>query len=152
MKISLSNTTVRYIIFAFLVCAVIYFVSSCEKSYGPPLEDSVNLEGIPILVTTIFYDDRNVLAAEFLKNQSGGEEPSSFEVREWVEDNKLDGFASLSYPRSIVDGDPNAGTPTCTIHTLRIRGQKDYDRNEVLGHEMLHCVRGNWHPPYSEFR
>lgn len=34
----------------------------------------------------------------------------------------------------------------CDIHTLRIRGQNDRIRKQTLGHEMLHCIHGRWHP------
>lgn len=39
----------------------------------------------------------------------------------------------------------------CVIYTLPVRHQKDYGRKQLLGHELLHCIYGRWHPGNEDY-
>lgn len=86
------------------------------------LTKTENWEGVPIQVTTHFYDNVRSLGEAYRRLV----DPEDEQTRE--------GFA-IWYQ----------GEPECQIHTLRVRHQSDETRIETLGHEMLHCIIGTWH-------
>jgi hypothetical protein len=46
--------------------------------------------------------------------------------------------------------EPVAGGPrTCTIYAPMPRSERDKERFATLGHEMMHCMDGNWHDKWG---
>ena len=42
-----------------------------------------------------------------------------------------------------------AGPRTCTIYAPMPRSERDKERFATLGHEMMHCMDGNWHDKWG---
>jgi len=128
---------------ALCMIAVLFFgtllVVSCDQDRaGPELEKPVDLEEREIVVTVTFYENQDDLIEHFFEYYDPS--ASSRDIQDWSKDFKLLGFA-LTRPM-----EQHALNPTCDIHQLEIRGQDDTERKQTLGHELLHCLYGEWHP------
>lgn len=99
---------------------LLYYLGSTNP---PQLVKEVDNEAQSMTVTVYFHDTSRTLTDKF--HDLGYE----------LDTANMKGFATL-----LLD------TNVCEVHVLRIRHQNDYDRKRTLGHEMLHCIYGRWHP------
>lgn len=87
----------------------------------------------PIVVTVTFYDDRNEINRiyrEILGLPDSAQTPHQWGFAVWKE--RLDGLELL-------------GPLTCNIHSTRPK-MIDDEAIKTLGHELLHCLYGKYHP------
>ena len=75
-------------------------------------------------ITIIKYDDKTELLASYNARQ----QPAS----QFRNGDTIDGYALFSQTGM-----------TCEIHVYRHPRSKTYEN--ILGHEMRHCIEGNWH-------
>ena len=112
-----------------LIAAILLFsfsVASCEnrsESAGPQLLTECNFES-PITLSVVEYNTQEELI-DYWSKISQNPIPS---------DSLFEGFSTL-----------NTRTNQYTLHILRIRGQDDSRRMEVLGHELMHGFCGDFH-------
>jgi len=117
-------------------------------SYGRDLATPVDFSESSIDIKITFYEDRLELVRAY--HDSMNNEKTDSELREWIRNHDLRGFANLQYNTiSGTEPHPTNAAPSCHVHVMRVRGQNDTDRKRTLGHEILHCVHGEWHPESS---
>lgn len=109
---------------AALLLAIAFALWSCEASYGPPLESACDWEQTYSIGFAIYEDEQELRSAwEFLSKAK------------LLERSYVQGFATL-----------NTRTGKHTLHFLAPRGQRDRERIETIGHELMHPACGAWHP------
>jgi len=121
----------------FLILAALITLTSCDMVNKEPLKGSVDRAGKPIVTIVYFYDSVEDVQRKYR------------EIHNVPQDQKIGqvGFALWAEYRDS-QGRPveNADEPlTCEIHTVRPQ-QIDDSATLTLGHEMLHCVIGSYHP------
>lgn len=121
----MSQNKKLYAYFAMLlvVCSYFFFVST--KITGKPLIKEYDLTGQEIVITITFHPSQGAIRNVW--NQTN----SHFDF----DTKHLSAFANM-FPEE----------KRCDVHTLTVRGQNDTKRIETLGHEILHCLYGRWHP------
>jgi hypothetical protein len=120
-----------------LILAALIALTSCDIANKEPLKGSIDRTGKPIVTTVYFYDSVEDVQRKYR------------EIHDVPRDQKIGqvGFARWAEYRD-AQGRPveNGDEPlTCEIHTVRPQ-QIDDSATLTLGHEMLHCVIGSYHP------
>lgn len=102
----------------------ILLLSSCEPGVGPKLTSECDYS-TPITLNVVEHETEASLKDDYEN------------ILPWmkIENYTIGGFATK-----------NLVTNTHTLHILKIRGQEDHERIEVLGHELMHSFCGEWHP------
>lgn len=102
------------------ILLVILFLSSCANLSLP---GDFDRSGKEIRIITYFYEDVYSMTKTFKKRHKGLHTSRS-----------VLGYATWNLEEPY----------TCEIHSVRPRG-KNSDAFNTLGHELLHCLTGNWH-------
>jgi hypothetical protein len=116
---------------------VITLLAGCGEQ-SPSITPTLDRTGVPISVTVQFYNTSAELEEAYRQvNNLSSRIPVP---EQW-------GFASWN---EWIDPDGNPVEPLnaeyqCTIHTFMPRTRND-QHVTTLGHELLHCVWGSWHP------
>ena len=111
-----------------IVTAVIVAIVTLLFTFSRPTVDLIkeyDFAGTEMTVTVTFANQREI-QQKFKEYHEGLDLPN---------DIRRDGFAIL-YPED----------KECVVYTLPVRHQGDESRIELLGHEVLHCLYGRWHP------
>lgn len=132
------NTITKTILGVGLLIVVI-ILSSCETQQGEPVVGTLDRTGKPMQVTVHFYDNTRQVTEMYRKLHNI---PRRNPVPEQL------GFAMWPEWRNQLG--ENADKPEgeeydCEIHTLEPRFVDD-GATMTLGHELLHCVYGSYHP------
>lgn len=131
MRTALFELSVKLLTIAAALSAV-----SCDMAPSE-LTGSINKVGKPVVTTVFFYDNIKQVQDKYR------------EVHKIPKDQAIGttGFARWAEYRDIngkpieVENEPH----TCVIHTVRPT-QIDDEATKTLGHEMLHCLIGTYHP------
>ena len=124
-----------------LKISVILFVllglSSCDNANKQPLTGSIDRSGKTITTTVYFYDTEKEVQDKFreIHKLSRDQKVSVTGFARWPEYKDADGNAASDRDKEL----------TCTIHTVRPT-KIDDEATLTLGHEMLHCIIGTYHP------
>ena len=131
----MASTSIK--ISSALIIAMIV-LASCDQS-REPVSGSVDRTGKPIEVTVYFYDSEREVTEKYK------------EVHNLPQSQKIQtraGFALWPEWRGksgLPIAKPADDKYDCTIHT--VRPYRIDDRHTMtLGHEMLHCLLGTYHP------
>lgn len=115
----------------------LFLLMSCDRLNDRPVIGSVDRAGKPITTTVYFYDTVEEVQAKFREVHNL---PHNYKTN-------VQGFARWPeyrdhYGKPVADGN---NPLDCEIHTVRPR-KIDDEATLTLGHEMLHCVIGTYHP------
>lgn len=102
------------------------FVVSSLPSTFPPLDKEFDFEGEQLTIT-VNITNRQTIQKLFIEATGDTEAEVLAFANIFPEDNE------------------------CIIYTLPVRHQKDYGRKQLLGHEVLHCLYGRWHPGNEDY-
>jgi hypothetical protein len=116
---------------------ITFLLTSCDVSNKKELKGSIERTGLPITTTVYFYESVEDVQRKYR------------EIHKLSKDQKIGqvGFARWPEFRD-AQGQPvdDPSQPlTCEIHTVRPKKIDDSD-TLTLGHEMLHCIIGTYHP------
>lgn len=131
------------IIIAVLAAAVLLSVVSCEPNQGEPVVPVFDRTEVPMVVTVHLYD--SVAAVTRAYRQHHG-----IPARTAIP--SIQGFAVWPQWR-LPDGTwvQHNDQLECEIHSVRPT-RVDDNATVTLGHELLHCVYGNYHDIDPELR
>lgn len=106
-------------------------LASCSPEAGRGVKGTIDRVGEPITVTVTLYENRADLNRAYIRLT--GEREYRGEL--W-------GFARWNEWKGT---EPEGSEYTCSIHSFAPRNRDD---NAVLtlGHELLHCLYGEYHP------
>lgn len=94
------------------------------------------------------------IALPFLLSACVAQQPAnSFRVV-WVDDahkvcERVDGQRTVI---GTIKGCAKRDGDVCVIYAKRPSSSSDNDKFVTLGHELMHCVEGNWHNQWGEMR
>jgi len=121
------------------IACLLVFLAGCEQS-ATPVKPAFDRTNTPIELTVVFHGDLAALQQEYRRTH-----PNSPHSKV----NGLTGFATWNevknpgpFPNATLLGNSPA---TCVVHTTRPR-KVDDKSTLVLGHELLHCINGSYHP------
>ena len=138
----MTPTKILLAILAIIVIGSSLLLQSCDRpSHGPPFEKTYDRTGEFIRVKVVFHDDYESLTKAYFKYLTNTVEMTDREKRDFLRNHRVAGFALIPMEAS----DENY---YCVIHQMRPHGQNDLESKRTLGHEMLHCLYGSWHPEW----
>lgn len=122
----------------FKIIIFLLLLGGCDNITNQPLNGSIDRTGKQIITTIYFYDTLQEVHDKYR------------EIHNLPKDAKLQGLQGFARWPEFRDeeGKPierDNQSLTCVIHTLKPT-KIDDDATLTLGHEMLHCIIGTYHP------
>lgn len=122
-----------FLLYLFAIAVVMALVVSCGR-------DAVPLPGIGPLAIEGATIDRTGERFEAMVVIHETVEELNQERDKTIRDNDLEQMTEISDGWSVLFPDGS-----CEIHVLRVESVRDKDRLATLGHELAHCLYGNYH-------
>lgn len=132
----MMSKTKNFAIFLLSAVATAMLIVACEPS-GRSVEKLLNREGKPIKVTVHFYDTQAQVTAKYRELH---DVPKNVEIAPRM------GFSM--WPEWMTEDGESVDVDEklfCDIHTVEPKVVDD-EATLTLGHEMLHCLYGSYHP------
>lgn len=105
------------------------FLTSCEPSGTGGLPEDFDRSNQKLEITVIWHDNQRAVDEAYAEEFGRARNESAI--------NRL-GFA--------VWADPGRTPHWCRIHAVKPTRVKNDEKMDTLGHELLHCVIGTFHP------
>lgn len=117
------------------ICLFFSIVLYIKTIKSEDLDKEFDRTAMKMEITVYVYKDRREVTRA-LKEHIGDITRNSMK-RNWGI-NWADGWATWSSVNK-------KGTPVCIIHVIDPKKTKDYTNMETWGHELVHCMYGNFH-------
>jgi len=105
------------------------FLTSCEPSETKGLPEDFDRSGEAIEITVIWHKSQQAVDKAY--------------VEEFGRERNERGINRLGFA---VWANPSREPKWCRIHAMKPTRVKNDDKMDTLGHEMLHCMIGTFHP------